>query len=152
MSMRNINAAREIISTRVIDFPRELVWKAWTDPVHLATWWGPKGFTNTFHEFNLKPGGMWRFIMHGPDGKDYKNESLFVEVEENAWIVFNHISAPQFQVTATFVDCDGKTKIVFNMRFESAAACENMKPICVPSNEQNFDRLEAELSRMKALS
>ena len=66
---------REIVTTRVFDAPRELVFKAWTDPDHLAKWWGPKGFTNTFQEFDMRPGGVWRFIMHGPDGVDYKNKS-----------------------------------------------------------------------------
>ena len=61
---------REIVSIRVFDFPRELVFNAWTDPEHLVHWWGPKGFTNTFHEFDLRPGGIWRFVMHGPDGRD----------------------------------------------------------------------------------
>ena len=59
-------ADREIVTTRVMDAPRELVFKAWTDPDHLVHWWGPTGFTNTFHEFDLKPGGVWRFVMHGP--------------------------------------------------------------------------------------
>jgi len=56
------------------------VFKAWTDPDHPAHRWGPKGFTNTFHEFDLRPGGIWRFLMHGPDGVDFKNKSVFVEV------------------------------------------------------------------------
>ena len=64
---------REIVTTRVIDAPRERVFKAWTDPEHLAQWWGPKGFTNTFQEFDMRPGGAWRFVMPGPDGVDYKN-------------------------------------------------------------------------------
>lgn len=64
----------QIVSTRVFDFPRDLVFGAWTDPAHLAHWWGPKGFTNSFHEFDLRPGGNWRFVMHGPDGVDYRNQ------------------------------------------------------------------------------
>src|SRR6185369_4961866 len=64
---------REIITARVVNAPRELVWQAWTDPKHLAAWFGPHGFRNTFHEFAPKPGGHWRFVMHGPDGTDYKN-------------------------------------------------------------------------------
>ena len=71
------SARREIITTRVLDAPRELVWKAWTDPKHVAEWWGPNGFTNTIHEMDVRPDGVWRFIMHGPDGVDYKNEIVF---------------------------------------------------------------------------
>jgi len=59
---------REIVTTRVFDAPRELVWKAWTDQKHVEIWWGPKGFTNTFKKFEVKRGGKWVFIMHGPDG------------------------------------------------------------------------------------
>jgi len=81
-------ADREIISTRVIAAPRDLVFKAFSDPENLARWWGPKGFTNTFHEFDLRPGGAWRFVMHGPDGVDYPNESVFVEVVKPERIVF----------------------------------------------------------------
>jgi uncharacterized protein YndB with AHSA1/START domain len=61
---------REIASGRVIDAPRRKVFKAFADPTHLARWWGPKGFRNTFEEFDFRPGGTWRFTMHGPDGTD----------------------------------------------------------------------------------
>ena len=64
---------RSIIGTRVFDAPRELVFSAFTDPKHLAEWWGPNGFTTTTHAFDLRPGGKWRFVMHGPDGRDYQN-------------------------------------------------------------------------------
>lgn len=73
-------ADREIIATRVFKTPRLLVFKAWTDPDHLIHWWGPKGFTSTFHEFDLRPGGVWRLVMHGPNGADFQNESIFVEI------------------------------------------------------------------------
>ena len=93
---------REIVTTRVFDAPRERVFKAWTDPDHLARWWGPQGFTNTFHEFDLRPGGVWRFVMHGPDGADYQNKSVFVEITKPERIVFDHVSGPRFRVTTTF--------------------------------------------------
>ncbi|NLP82141.1 polyketide cyclase, partial [Acinetobacter baumannii] len=125
-------ADREIISTRIIDAPRERVFQAWTDPEQLAQWWGPKGFTNTFHEFELKPGGHWRFIMHGPDGTDYPNHSVFVEIVKPERLVFDHQSSPRFRVVATFTEEAGKTKITFRMIFPSAEMCENLKPICVP--------------------
>ena len=88
---------REIVSTRVFEAPRETVFRAWTDPDHLARWWGPKGFTNTLQEFDSRPGGIWRFVMHGPDGKAYKNKSVFIEVVKPERIVFQHVSGPQFQ-------------------------------------------------------
>jgi len=141
-------ADREIVSTRVVDAPRELVWKAWTDPDHLAQWWGPKGFTNTFHEFDLRPGGIWRFVMHGPDGTGYKNKSVFVEIVKPERIVFDHVSGPQFQVGATFAEQAGKTEITFRMIFKSAAECAKVRILAVDANEQNFDRLEVQLAKM----
>ena len=71
---------RELVSTRLLDFRRALVFKAFSDPVALAVWWGPAGFSNTFQEFEFRPGGVWRFVMHGPDGNDFENESVFLEV------------------------------------------------------------------------
>jgi uncharacterized protein YndB with AHSA1/START domain len=62
---------RENVTTRVFDAPRELVFRAWTNPKHESQWWGPNGFTNTIHEMDVRPGSVWRFVMHGPDGVDY---------------------------------------------------------------------------------
>ncbi len=138
----------EFVSTRVIDAPRELVFKAWTDPKHLAKWWGPKGFTNTFHEFDLRPGGVWRFVMHGPDGVDYQNKSVFVEIVKPERIVFNHVSGPQFQVAATFAEQGRKTRVTFRMLFDTVAECDKVKSFVPEANEENLDRLEAELAQM----
>lgn len=70
-------ADREIVITRVFDAPREQVFDAWTDSEHVSQWWGPNGFTTTTHEMDVRPGGVWRFIMHGPDGVDYKNRIVY---------------------------------------------------------------------------
>ncbi len=139
---------REIVTTRIFNAPRELVFKAWTDPDHLARWWGPKGFTNTFHEFDLRPGGVWRFVMHGPDGTDYQNNNVFVEIVEPARIVFDHVTWPQHRVTATFEEVDGKTRLAFRMVFRSAVDCDKVKGYAVEGLEQNLDRLEAELAKL----
>jgi hypothetical protein len=84
MATENRNAAlvgdREIRGTRVFDAPRELVWKVWTEPEHIGKWWGPNGFTTTTHKMEVKAGGVWRFVMHGPDGRDYQNKITFIEV------------------------------------------------------------------------
>src|SRR5450631_188479 len=95
---------REIVITRVFDAPRELVFKAWTDPKHLVHWWGPNGFTNTFHEVDIRPGGVWRFTMHGPDGVDYPNRIVFEEIVKPERIVYAHSGGEendlaQFHVT-----------------------------------------------------
>ena len=139
---------REIVSTHVFDAPRELVFKAWTDPDHLARWWGPQGFTSTFHEFDLRPGGLWRFVLHGPDGTDYQNKSVFREIVKPERIVFDHVSGPRFQVTATFTEEAGKTEVTFRMLFKTAAECDKVKTYAVQGDEQNFDRLAAHLARM----
>src|SRR3954470_13356885 len=130
---RNDSADREIVAVRVFDAPRELVWKLWTDPHHVAQWWGPNGFTNTIHEMDVRPGGVWRFVMHGPDGTDYQNKITFVEIIEQQRIVYKHggdrgpedrdVEPVNFQVTVTF-EPEGADRTRLNMRmvFPSAAA------------------------------
>jgi uncharacterized protein YndB with AHSA1/START domain len=76
----------------------------WTDPNHVAQWWGPKGFTNTIHEMDVRPGGVWRFVMHGPDGVDYQNKIVFIEVVKPERLVYDHVSGPKFHVTVTFTE------------------------------------------------
>src|ERR1700722_521534 len=92
-------AGREIAATRIFDAPRELVFRMWTEPEHVAKWWGPIGFTNTIHEMDVRPGGVWRFIMHGPDGVDYPNKNVYLEVVRPDRLVWDHLSAPQFRMT-----------------------------------------------------
>ena len=140
---------REIVSTRVINATRGLVFKAFSDPEHLAQWWGPKGFRNTFHTFDLRPGGIWRFVMHGPEGVDYHNESVFVEVVEPERIVFQHLKPMhRFQMTMTFAEHTGKTTLTWSVLFESAAECGKVRSFISEANEQNFDRLKAHLAKM----
>jgi uncharacterized protein YndB with AHSA1/START domain len=71
---------RSIIGSRQFDAPRALVFSVWTDPKHLAQWWGPNGFTTTTHAYDFRPGGVWRFVMHGPDGRDYQNRITFLKL------------------------------------------------------------------------
>lgn len=78
-----------IIGVREFDAPRELVFRAWTDPKHLAQWWGPNGFSTTTSAFDLRPGGVWRFVMHGPDGRDYENRVTFDEVVPPERLVYH---------------------------------------------------------------
>ncbi len=142
----------EIRSTRIVNFPRELVYTAWTDPNHLKNWWGPAGFTNTFHEFDLRPGGKWSFIMHGPDKGNYPNEVEFIEIDKPALIAWKRYSKPIFQVVAAFEEtAPDKTKIIFRMLFTSADECSKVKKFAVDKNEENFDRLEVELAKMSSV-
>ncbi|MFC4600520.1 SRPBCC family protein [Cohnella hongkongensis] len=146
--MAAIVGENEVISSREFEFPREQVFEAWTDPKKLARWWGPKGFANTFHEFDMRPGGTWRFVMHGPDGTDYPNHNEFVEVVPHERIVIKHRNSPEFQVTATFEELAGRTTIVFRQVFGKAEEFEQAKTYCVEGNEQNFDRLNDLLVRL----
>ncbi|HYF29483.1 MAG TPA: SRPBCC family protein [Chitinophagaceae bacterium] len=140
---------REIVSSRIFNAPRELVYAAWTDPNHLKNWWGPAGFTNTFLEFDLRPGGRWKFIMHGPEKGNYPNEVEFIKIDKPSLILWQRISKPLFQVLATFEEISGdKTKIIFKMIFNSAEECRKVKIFAVDKNEENFDRLENELMKM----
>lgn len=142
----------EIRSTRIVNFSRELVYTAWTDPKHLKNWWGPAGFTNTFNEFDLRIGGKWSFIMHGPDKGNYHNEVEFIEIDKPALIAWKRHSKPIFQVVAAFEEAAGdKTKIIFRMLFTSADECNKVKKFAVDKNEENFDRLEVELVKMSSM-
>ncbi|MFN7957392.1 MAG: SRPBCC family protein [Holophagaceae bacterium] len=134
---------RDILTTRTFAAPREAVFAAWTDPAQLAQWWGPAGFTNTFETFDLRPGGLWRFIMHGPDGTAFPNESVFTEIVAPERIVFDHVSGPRFQVTATFTELPGGTRLAFRMRFATVAECRAIQHLAAGANEQVFDRLAA---------
>jgi uncharacterized protein YndB with AHSA1/START domain len=111
---------KELTITRVLNAPIELVWKVWTDPDHIKNWWGPNGFTNTILEMDIKPGGNWEFIMHGPDGKDYKNKSIFGEIIKYKRIVYQHMTAPKFQTTVDFTPQGKKTLLEWRMVFDTA--------------------------------
>ena len=139
----------EIVSTRILDFYRELVFKAWSNPEHLQKWWGPAGFTNTFQEFDFQIGGKWRFVMHGPDKGNYKNECEFLKIESPSLIAWKRHTQPYFKVLVTFEEINEfQTKIVFKMLFETAEECNKVKRFVVDKNEENFDKLENELASM----
>jgi uncharacterized protein YndB with AHSA1/START domain len=126
---------RAIVATRVFDAPRELVFAAWSDPAHLAQWWGPNGFTTSTSSFDMRPGGVWRFVMHGPNGRDFQNRITYEEVVRSKRIVYRHgggqdVEPVQFKTTVTFEDiADGsqrKTRIVMRMDFPSPAERERV--------------------------
>ena len=108
-------AAREIVITRVLDAPRRLVFETWSNPKHLARWWGPKDFTLPGCEMDFRPGGVYRFVMRGPDGKDYPFHGVYREIVPPARIVFTAIidNAPgnELLTTVTFEEHSGKTRL-----------------------------------------
>jgi uncharacterized protein YndB with AHSA1/START domain len=139
----------EIISTRIFNVPRELLFRAWSEPEHLKNWWGPAGFTNTFHEFDFRVGGRWRFTMHGPEKGNYQNDCEFIKIEEPSFIAWKRYSQPIFQVVAVFEEVStDKTKLIFKMLFHTAEECKKIKLFAVEKNEENFDKLEKVLDSM----
>lgn len=116
---KNDTRDRELILTRLLNAPVELVWKVWTDPKHIAQWWGPNGFTNTISKMEFKVGGEWDLVMHGPDGTDYKNKWLFKEIVKHKRIVLDHVSGPRFQATIEFESQGNKTLLKWHMVFET---------------------------------
>jgi uncharacterized protein YndB with AHSA1/START domain len=147
---------REIVITRVFDAPRELVWKAWTDPQHVVQWWGPKGFTTTIHMMEVKPGGVWRHTMHGPDGTDYPNKCVFIEVVKHERIVYTHGGSKkgdpgaQFEATWTFKAQGNKTKLTLRMVFPSASARQHVIKTygAIEGGKQTLERLSEHLAKM----
>lgn len=132
-----------LATSRLIDAPRERVFQAFIDPEQLARWWGPKDFSNTFQTFDPRPGGAWRFVMHGPDGKDYANESVFVAVDSPSQIVFDHRSGHHFRMTLTFTAQGERTLVGWHQQFDSGEECRRIAAVVLEANEQNLDRLEA---------
>jgi uncharacterized protein YndB with AHSA1/START domain len=118
------------------------VYRAFEDPVRLATWWGPEGFTNTFAVFEFRVGGKWSFVMHGPDGTNYPNESEFVELEANKQIVIRHVSQPHFSLTVTLLPSPAGTLLKWSQAFDDLRVAQAVRAIVEPANEQNLDRLE----------
>lgn len=133
----------EINSSRELNAPIEEVYQAFSDPLQLQNWWGPEGFTNTIHEFDLRPKGKWILTMHGPDKGNYENSSVFKIVEPNKLVTWTRLSQPHFDMEIAFEKINElKTRISFKMIFKTIEACEKMKYFVVPKNEENFDRLE----------
>ncbi|MFD1952988.1 SRPBCC family protein [Paenibacillus thailandensis] len=137
----------ELVSRRRFNVPRSLVYRAWTEPDLLASWWGPNGFTNTFHAFDLRPGGVWEFTMHGPNGSSYPNRNVFQEIGPER-IVLRHESNPRFTLAGDFEDAGSGTEVVFRQTFESGEDFKKLKPICEEANKQNLDRMGSLLTSL----
>ena len=149
ISEKNNDASdRELVIARLLNAPAELVWKVWTEPEHIKNWWGPNGFANTIDKMEVRPDGVWEFVMHGPDGTDYKNKSIYKEIVKNEKIVFEHVSGPKFKVTVTFAEHRKKTLLTWRMLFESAEELNKVIKIFKADEglKQNVDKLEAYLA------
>jgi len=111
---------RELTISRTLNAPVELVWEAWTHTEHIVNWWGPNGFTNTITKMDINPGGEWNLVMHGPDGTDYKNKSIFKEIVLYKKIIYQHISSPCFTATIEFEAEGEQTHLKWHMLFDAA--------------------------------
>jgi uncharacterized protein YndB with AHSA1/START domain len=117
---------REVVVTRVLDAPREMVFDMWTDPKHVAQWWGPNGFTNTIHEMDVRPGGVWRLVMHAPNGRNYNTKIVYLEIARPERLVYKHDPEEGYElvnceVTVTFAEEGRRTRITIQMLFPTAA-------------------------------
>ncbi|MBA3883945.1 MAG: SRPBCC domain-containing protein [Chthoniobacterales bacterium] len=142
-------AERQLVSTRVFDASRQEVFRAFREPEHLARWWGPKDFRSTIHSFDFRPGGRWELTLHGPDGTDYKNEYVAVEIAEPERIVISHPDpAHDFQLIVTLAEAGAnKTQLTWRQVFSSREHFEQVRSFVAQANEQVLDRLEAEVAR-----
>ncbi|KAA2284712.1 SRPBCC family protein [Arenimonas fontis] len=143
---------REIVISRVLDAPRELVFDAWTQPGQLMAWFGPKGFSCATHEMDLRPGGRWRFDMRGPDGTVYPNRIDFLEIRRPERLVFDHGTdrdddPNRFHVTITFdSQDDGKTVLTLRQLHPSKARRREVIGFgAVEYGYQTLDKLAAHL-------
>ena len=149
-STKSNTADRELSIERTLNAPVELVWEVFTKPEHIANWWGPNGFTNTIHKMDVRPGGEWDFVMHGPDGQDFKNRSVYREIVPFKKIVFDHF-APNFTTTIEFESNGDKTELKWHMLFETAELfIQVVKTFKADEGlKQNIEKLNVYLTNMK---
>lgn len=136
-------AARTFRTTRELPAPPANVFAAIQDPTRLARWWGPNGFTNTFDVFEFRPGGKWVFAMIGPDGRVYRNESVFGAIERDRQVIIHHVSDPKFVLTISLESTAAGTRVSWEQVFEDPTVAQAVRHVVEPGNEQNLDRLTA---------
>jgi uncharacterized protein YndB with AHSA1/START domain len=132
---------RTFRTSRTVPATPEAIYRAFESPALLAAWWGPDGFANTFERFEFTAGGSWKFVMHGPDGKDYPNESRFVALEPGRRVVIRHDCAPYFTLTVLLVPVAAGTQLTWEQVFDDAGTAQAVRDIVIPANEQNLDRM-----------
>ena len=135
-------------TSRAIAASPSSVFAAFENPARLAIWWGPADFSNTFHTCEFKPGGKWSYVMHGPTGKNYANESVFREIEPNKRVVIHHVAQPHYVLTIVLEPTgNGGTLVHWEQEFENPKVADGIAHIVIPANEENLDRLTAEVLR-----
>jgi len=141
-------AKRELRITKLLNAPIDLVWEVWTKPEHIANWWGPNGFTNTIHQMDMREGGEWKLTMHGPDGTNYANRSVFREIVPQQKIVFEHFN-PHFITTVIFESKGEKTFLDWTGLFDSAEMLQTVIKAHKADEglKQNIEKLELYLKQ-----
>jgi hypothetical protein len=141
-------ADRSFVHSRLIDAPRERVFAAIAAPERLARWWGPKGFSSTFEVCEFRVDGPWRFVLHGPDGADYPNENIFREIAPDR-VLIEHISVDHhFFLTISLAAQGNQTLVGWEQVFDTAEHRAALASVCPEANEQNLDRLVAEVRKV----
>ena len=134
------------LTRRVLPYPPHVVFEAIAQPRTLERWWGPAGFTNVFEAFEFRPGGRWKYVMHGPQGTHHPNESVFREIEAPSKVVIQHESKPRYVLTVSLAAHEGGTAVTWEQVFESGDVAARIRNIVEPANEQNLDRLHSVLA------
>lgn len=116
---KNDTADRELVFSRLLNAPVELVWKLWVTPEHIRNWWGPDGFTNTIRTMEVRPGGRWDLTMRGPDGTDYDIHCVFREVVKYKRIVYESFTNWRCIATVEFESRGEQTFLRWQLLFES---------------------------------
>jgi uncharacterized protein YndB with AHSA1/START domain len=142
---RRRQAGTTFSTSREIPAPVDHVFAAIRDPERLARWWGPAGFTNTFHVCEFKNGGRWSFTMHGPNGSNHPNENRFVEIEPLKQVVVEHVAEPRYRLTLSLAPSDRGTIVHWSQLFENRDVAQQLEHIVVPANDQNLERLSVEV-------
>ncbi len=137
-------------TSRVLAATPPEIFAAFSDPQRLARWWGPAGFTNANHRCDFVPGGQWLLTMHAPTGTSFPNEYRFLEIEPPTTLVLEHLAVPRFRLRITLAPGPTGTIVSWVQTFEDAETARRLAPVVVPANEQNLDRLSAEVLRTKA--
>jgi uncharacterized protein YndB with AHSA1/START domain len=146
---------RTLTVTRFVGAPRNIVYEAWTEPQHLTHWWGPRGFTITIKSIDVRPGGSWVYMMHGPDGVDYPNKIVYSEVVRPERLVYVHSGDEDdnssFDVTVDFTEDGGKTKITMQSVFPSVEALQYVVENygAVEGGKQTMARLAEHLEQLE---
>jgi PhnB protein len=155
MAAESNTTDREIRMSRLLNAPIALVWEVWTNPEHIKQWWGPNGFTNTISQMDVKENGEWNLIMHGPDGTDYTNKSIFKfkEVIKHKKIVYEHANSPTFIATILFEERENKTFLNWHMLFENKEQfIQVVKTFKADEGlKQNVDKLDTYLKTKMAI-